>query len=423
MNGKQLNAFSHIQFLKSVLLYALTAFGGAQAHLAIMLKTFVNKRKDITEQELLEYNAFCQLLPGASSTQILTLIGYKRGGLPLAIATVICWIAPACIIMGGFSFAINHLQTTNFKADFFKFIQPMAVGFLAFASYKAYLITGSNKVGRVIMVLVMIATYFLFKSPWVFPGAILLGGLVTNFTEPRVKRMVVEPRPIKWGNILLFLLIFIIAGTLSETARNKQWPERKALNLFENMYRFGSLVFGGGDVLMPMMYEQYVTRPNTERIQRQNQNVLRIDRDEFLTGAGFVKAIPGPTFSFTAFVGGEALKKHGKSMQVWGCVIASVAVFLPSILLVLFFFPVWNNLKKYGGIFRALKGINAAVVGIMIASTLYLMKDIAIFEENEAMAISLLNIGVILGTFLLLVFTRIAAPFIVLLCLALGALF
>lgn len=415
--------FAHIQFLKSVLIYALTAFGGAQAHLAIMMKTFVGKRKDLTEQELLEYNAFCQLLPGASSTQIVTLIGYKKGGLPLAIVTLLCWVAPACIIMGSFSFMINHLQTTSFKTDFFKFIQPMAVGFLAFAAYKAYMIMANHTVARPIMVVVMIATYFLFKSPWVFPGAILFGGLITNFTEKKIKRTVIEPRPIKWGNILIFLLIFMIAGFLSETSRKQDWQERKALNLFENSYRFGSLVFGGGDVLMPMMYEQYVTRPNTERIQRQNQNVLRIEKNEFLTGAGLVKAIPGPTFSFASFVGGEALKVQGKHMQVLGCIIGSIGVFLPSILLVLFFFPVWNNLKKYGGIYRALKGINAAVVGIMVASTLYLMKDIAIFEESEAAAISFLNIGVIVGTFLLLLFSRLPAPAIVGICLLLGWIF
>jgi chromate transporter len=174
---------------------------------------------------------------------------------------------------------------------------------------------------------------------------------------------------------------------------------------------------------MPMMYEQYVVRPNTERIQANNKNVLRIDKNEFLTGAGIVRAMPGPTFSFSAFVGGEALKPEGKGMQVLGCIIGTFGVFLPSALLVLFFFPVWNNLKKYSGIYRALKGINAAVVGIMAASTLFLMKDIAIFEANESSMVSLLNIGVIAGTFLLLTFTRLPAPLVTLACLLLGWIF
>ncbi|HSF46176.1 MAG TPA: chromate transporter, partial [Chitinophagaceae bacterium] len=90
----------HIPFLRAVFLHSITAFGGPQGHFGMMLKTFVHQRKDITEEELLEYNAFCQLLPGASSTQTLTLIGFKRGRLPLAILTLLIWILPACFLMG-----------------------------------------------------------------------------------------------------------------------------------------------------------------------------------------------------------------------------------------------------------------------------------------------------------------------------------
>lgn len=413
----------HIPFLRAVFLYSITAFGGAQGHFGMMMKTFVLKRKDVSEQELLEYNAFCQLLPGASSTQIVTLIGYKRGGLPLAILTLLLWIIPACFLMGAFSFLLSYIDNAALQNDFFKFIKPMAVGFLAFAAFRAFLLVASNKVARIIMVLVMIITYFLFKTPWVFPGVILLGGIITNFTEKRVARQKIEPRPIKWGNIVIFFALFIIAGTLSELSRRHDWKERKALNLFENTYRFGSLVFGGGDVLMPMMYEQYVVRPNTERILVNNKDVLRIDKNEFLSGAGIVRTIPGPTFSFSAFVGGEALKSEGVRMQVIGCLIGAFGVFLPSALLVLFFFPVWHNLKKYNGIYRALKGINAAVVGIMAAATLFLMKDIAFFEADESYTISFLNIGVIVGTFLLLFFTRLPAPVIAIVCLLLGWIF
>src|SRR3984893_4103782 len=116
----------HVPFLKAVFLHSITAFGGPQAHIGMMLKTFVRRRKDITEQELMEYNAFCQLLPGASSTQTLTLIGYKRGGIPLAVLTLIIWILPACIMMGIFSFFIAYIDKKNIHADLFKFIPPMA---------------------------------------------------------------------------------------------------------------------------------------------------------------------------------------------------------------------------------------------------------------------------------------------------------
>jgi chromate transporter len=385
----------------------------------MMLRTFVNRRRDVTENELLAYNAFCQLLPGASSTQTLTLIGYKRGGLPLAIITLIIWILPACTIMGIFSFMLTYIDRS-----YFKFIQPMVVGFLAYSTLRMFTLVVVNRVSRLIMVFSMLATYYLFKTPWIFPSLIVAGGIVSNFTNkkelPEIPGM---PKKIKWGNIVIFFAIFIVAGLLSEVARKQQWENRKAYNLFENFYRFGSLVFGGGDVLMPLMYEQYVVRPETERIMEKNPHVLRIEKDDFLTGAGMVRAIPGPVFSIGAFMGGRALKDNGEKVQLAGVIIGSVAIFLPSALLVLFFFPVWQNLQKFTIIYRALKGINAAVVGIMAGATFYLMKDISIVEMIDGKTVSFLNSGVILGSFLLLLFTRIPAPIIAIICLALGAFF
>src|SRR5580698_5755091 len=129
--------------------------------------------------------------------------------------------------------------------------------------------------------------------------------------------------------------------------------------------------------MMPMMYEQFVIRPQSpERINQ--PNVIRIDKEDFYTGWGVVRAIPGPVFSISSFMGGIALKDRGPTMQLFGCIIASVAVFLPSALLVLFFFPIWHNLKKFVVVYRALEGINAVVVGIIIAATFYMMKDISV---------------------------------------------
>ncbi len=99
-------------------------------------------------------------------------------------------------------------------------------------------------------------------------------------------------------------------------------------------------------------------------------------QSEFLTGSGMVRAIPGPVFSISAYVGGMLLSKGGIRNQIIGCVIGTVAIFLPSALLVLFFFPVWSNLKKYTVIYRSLEGINAAVVGIITGSCMYLINSI-----------------------------------------------
>ena len=98
----------HIPFLKAVLWYALTAFGGPQGHLGMMIKTFVQKRHDVTEEELVEYNAFCQMLPGPSSTQTVILVAMKRGGIPLAVLTLLLWVLPAGFLMGLFSFLILY---------------------------------------------------------------------------------------------------------------------------------------------------------------------------------------------------------------------------------------------------------------------------------------------------------------------------
>jgi chromate transporter len=243
--------------------------------------------------------------------------------------------------------------------------------------------------------------------------------LATNVSKKRIPEFDTSKRKVKWGNVWLFALIFLLAGAASETARKEDWPVRKPLNLFENTYRMGSLVFGGGHVLMPMMYEQYSVRPEvrlqTDTVSARNQIYIR--KEDMVTGMGIVRAIPGPVFSIAAFAGGMALRDMGPTMQLFGCLIGAVGIFLPSALLVLFFFPVWNYLKKYAVVYRSLEGINAAVVGIMIASTLYIMRDISLMQADVT---SIVNIIIIVVTFLLLRFTRIYSPFIVAACLALG---
>lgn len=405
----------HFPFLRAVLIHSVTAFGGPQAHLGMMLKTFVKNKPYVTEKELMEYNAFCQLLPGASSTQTLTLIGYKRGGVPLAVLTLIIWILPASILMGGLSFLLEYIDQRQLGTDIFKFIAPMAVGFLAFAAFTALPLAVNNFITWVIMITGVAVTYFLFGQPWVIPTLIIASGIVTNVSRKRIPQTEQKPKKIRWWNFWLFGIVFIVAGIVSELARKNEWPDRKPINLFENTYRMGSLVFGGGQVLIPMMYEQWSVRP--EVIRNKNPNAVQIDEKDLYTGMGIVRAVPGPVFSIAAFTGGMALKDMGNEMQVLGCIIGMVAIFLPSALLVLFFFPIWNNLKKYAAVYRSLEGINAAVVGIMVASTIYIMKDISI---TELKTISLINVAVIVGTFLLLRFTRIAPPFIVIACLLLG---
>ncbi|HEY1020439.1 MAG TPA: chromate efflux transporter [Sediminibacterium sp.] len=410
----------HIPFLRAVFWHSITAVGGPQGHMGMMLKTFVQQRKDVTETELIEYNGFCQLLPGASSTQTLTLIGYKRGGLPLAIITLLIWILPACTLMGGISFLLDYFDDMGLKVGVFKFVQPMAIGFIAYSAYRIFGVAVTNTITRVIMLVATVATFLAFKTPWIFPALIVAAGIATNFSDKRIPKQEILNKRIGWGNILIFFALFGMAGYFSETATRQNWENRKPINLFENAYRFGSLVFGGGDVLIPLMYEQYVTRPETKRIQETKRDVLRMNRADFLTGSGMVRAIPGPVFSIGAFTGGMVLRDQGPGMQLLGCVIGAIAIFLPSALLVLFFFPVWNNLKRYAVIYRSLEGINAAVVGIMAGATCYLIKDSFLNSLIQAEAIGIWDLVVVVVTFLLLSSHKIPAPLIVMGCLVMG---
>jgi len=412
----------HIPFLKSVFFHAISAFGGPQGHLGMMINIFVEKRKDLTHDELADINSFCQILPGATSTQTLTLIGYKRGGVPLAFLTLLIWLIPGVFIMSAFSFLITN-NAFRINHRYLNFIQPMAIGFLVFAATRTFIFIKSNT-AKLIMVISMISTYLFFNSPWIFPSVFVFAIIVSGLFESKSSEIVTwKPRKINFKYFILFAFLFIMSGILSETARKNEWKERTPYNLFENMYRFGSIVFGGADVLIPMMYEQYVVRPESNRIKQQNQNVIKISRDEFLTGAGIVRVIPGPVFSIASFVGGLVMSSKGVTYQLIGCFIASIGIFLPSCLLVLFFYPIWENLHRYPVLQQFMKGINAAVVGIMIAGVLYLLKDSFVTLISVPKLDAFLFFSVIISTFMLLKFTKIPAPIIALFVIVLGFFF
>jgi chromate transporter len=356
-----------------------------------------------------------QLLPGASSTQTLTLIGYKRGGIPLALITLLIWVLPAGILMSLLSFLLLYFDKRALNTDVFKFIQPMAVGFLAFAAFRMGRISIRNTITTIIAVVGGLLTYFFFHSPWIFPLLLIAGGIATNFSVKRIPAIPGHRYRIPWVNLWLFLAIFLLLGFISERARKaqladgNQHPHYRIWNISENFYRFGSLVFGGGDVLVPLMYEQFVVRPKGDN--------KYMSSEEFLTGSGMVRAMPGPVFAVAAYHGGMAMRKWGSAWQVAGCIAGLVFIFLPSVLLVLFFFPIWSYLKKYAVVYRSLEGINAVVVGILIASSFYVFKDINLGSDTT---ITLMNVGVMFGTFLLLRYTRLPSPVIVAVCLLIG---
>ncbi len=401
----------HIPFLRTVAWHSLTAFGGPQAHLGLMLRRFVQQRPYVTEQELMDYNSFCQLLPGASSTQTLTLIGYKRGGVPLAILTLLIWIFPASFLMGGLTFLIDlgwGEQST------FKYVAPMAAGFLGYAAIQLFPLAIKNLITWIIFFVSAIISFSFFGSPWMIPVLMVAGGIATNFSNKRIPQQRDKRKTIRWWNFWLFGIVFLLAGLCSELARKQDWPNRKPINLFENTYRMGSLVFGGGQVLLPLMYEQWSVRP--ERVKEKNPGAIEVSQKDMLVGMGMVRAVPGPVFSIAAFTGGMAMKPDGVFWQLLGCIIGMVAIFLPSALLVLFFYPIWHNLKKYAVIYRSIEGINAVVMGVLIASLIFIFLDVV----GPAQSIDLGALAVFGATVALLQFTKIPAPLLVGACILIG---
>jgi len=411
----------HIPFLTAVLKHSITAFGGPQVHLGLMQHRFVDKRKDITSEELMEYNAFCQLLPGASSTQTIILIAFKRGGISLAFFTLLVWILPATFLMTMVAIAYNYFDMRTGLQSFI-LLQPMAIGFIVSATIVLYKKAINSLITKIIFILTAIFIFLAFKSPWAIPVVILIAGMATNFSQKRIPNDGAAPKTVNWGALFIFIFLFLAVGILSEEATRKNWEQHKVINVFENNYRFGSFVFGGGDVLIPMMYEQYVARPNSDRIKKNKRDVLKISKEAFLMGAGMVRAMPGPVFSVASYTSAMALKEKSIAIQIGGALLGSLGIFLPSFFIVLFFFPIWQNLKKYAIFYRSLEGIYAAVVGIMLGATLYFLKDISVEIQTYASIKILSYIFVFLTSTYLIYTQKIAAQWIVLGTIAFGFL-
>jgi chromate transporter len=383
-------------FLKDILALSLTAFGGPQAFLAMLLERMVNQRGYITEDELWELNALCNMLPGPSSTQLVSAIGFRVGGPNLAYLALLVWIIPASLIMTGAAVLIYFLQEeTPGALNFAKFIQPMAIGFIIFAAQK----TISKMVQTTeAMVLVLISTFvaFFYSSPFVFPILLLIGGLSTSIKYKKQPKLEQDaPLKIQWANFYLW------AGVLAGAALLGAATKFQSVLLFENFYRNGSLIFGGGQVLVPYLYTEFVDFKHF------------LSSEEFLTGYAISQGIPGPTFSISSFVGALSMREYGLLGFLTGGLIAAAGIFLPGIFLIFFVIRFWDQLKKYRPVRAALEGINAVSCGMLIAAA-YLL-----FEPLEA---NLLNIFMILTAYSLLQFTKISSPWIILGGIVLGIL-
>lgn len=392
-------------FIRDVLLYTFSAFGGPQAHIAILLREFVEKRGYITEEELMELNALAQILPGPSSTQTLVGIAWKVGGLWLAIATFLIWVLPSATIMGMAAISYKMFANRGKVADVLRFIQPMAVGIVAYATYTFANKFLKTRISTMLAIGSLIVTLIL-QNPYAFPILILLGGIISSAleTHPQESELRVKlfsnVNPNKVAYFIGILLTFAALGAVI----NRTSPFSLPIRLFENFYRNGIMIFGGGQVLVPLMYTEFVEVKHY------------LTGSEFLSGYALQQALPGPTFSFTSFLGGIVLGNQGGGIsgQIIGSIIAIVGINLPGLILILFIVPFWDDLKRIARIRNSLSGITAVAVGFMATAFILLVRP---FGGNWMAYI------LMLATFLLLHFTKIKTPIIILIGVVLGLLF
>lgn len=373
---------------------SITCFGGPQAHIAHFQRLLVDQRKYLTEADLNELNALCQVLPGPTSTQTLTAIGYRLGGAGLAYLTLLVWALPAVIIMTAAGLLITSFEKKQISLEFTRFIQPMAVGFVAYAAYSISIKTVNTKLGLVLMVIAGVASYFI-KTPFVFPITLLIAGVVTSFNYKAHPREEKKKFDVKWSNFFLWAGVLIFAAILGGIT--KALPIR----LFENFYRNGSLIFGGGQVLTPLLYTEFVQYAPKQYLSSQ----------EFLSGYALAQSVPGPVFSFSAYIGALAMRDYGIVGKLLGAIMSAAGIFLPGTFLIFFMIRLWESLKKYRPIRASLEGIFAANAGLVAAAAIILFQPL----EN-----SLLNFGFTIGTFCLVAFSKLPSWSIILGGLLLG---
>jgi chromate transporter len=268
----------------------------------------------------------------------------------------------------------------------------MAVGFVGDAALTISRKVFNTRTAFIVMVVAGVASFF-FRNPFSFPILILIGGVFTAFKYKRQPLEEKSPIKIQWANFLLWAGVFILAASLGAITKYK------TVLLFENFYRNGSLIFGGGQVLIPYLYTEFVDFKDY------------LTSEEFLSGFAMVQALPGPVFSFSAYIGALSSREFGTAGEVAGALVAAIGIFLPGTFLIFFVIRFWESVKKFRIIRASLEGISAASAGMVAAAAILLFLPL---EHNA------LNLLIVVGTFSLLTWTKIPAPIIIITGIVLG---
>jgi chromate transporter len=328
----------------------LTSFGGPIAHLSYFHNEFVLRRKWFDEHQYADLVALCQFLPGPASSQVGIAIGLSRAGVLGAIAAWTGFTLPSALLLVGFAFGIANFGN-QISSGWLHGLKVVAVAIVAQAIWGMGAKLCSEKKRATIAVLATVAAV-------VFPFALgqvaiiafggIAGWLLLKESTTLPHEPIRTPMGQRAGGLILacFLALLII---LPVTASRS---DSQSLKMFDSFFRAGSLVFGGGHVVLPLLKAEVV-------------NPGWVTSDAFMAGYGAAQAVPGPLFTFSAYLG--AISKIPPAGWL-GAFICLIAVFLPSFLLIMGALPFWEKLRRVEAMRFAMQGINAAVVGLLLSA-------------------------------------------------------
>lgn len=362
---------NYLEVFLVALKLGFTSFGGPIAHLGFFHKEYVEKKKWISESAYVDLVALCQFLPGPASSQVGIAIGLSRAGVFGAILAWAGFTLPSAIILVLLGLGLTKIDLSSHQ-HWIHALKIVAVAVVAQAVYSMAKRLCPDKKRATIAVISM-ALVLLFNS--------LVIQIFILFASGIIGSLILKPHddlphdPIQSGSktkgIIFLCFFFLLLITLPLLRSTTQLQEIK---LFDSFYRAGSLVFGGGHVVLPLL-------------QKEVGQSGWVTNDLFMAGYGLANAIPGPLFTFSAYLG--AVSSLPPSSWL-GASICLIATFLPSFLLVIGVLPIWEKLRAFQKIRQSMLGINAAVVGILVAafydpvwtSAIFSAKDFALQQSS-----------------------------------------
>ncbi len=354
-----------IEVFITFLRLGLTSFGGPIAHLGYFHEEFVKKKKWINESAYADLVALCQFLPGPASSQVGMAIGLSRSGIFGAVLAWVGFTLPSAVILVLFGVGITHINI-GLQQNWLHGLKIVAVAVVAQAVFGMGKKLCPDK-ERLTIAIISSSILLYFNSSLVqvlvLLGAGIFGAYFLKTTSELPHVPMESGLKKKVGAAFLFLFIFILG--VSPILR-AIYPDQ-AIKLFDSFYRAGSLVFGGGHVVLPLLQSEVVPSG-------------WVSKDLFMAGYGLAQAIPGPLFSFSAYLGAVSqISPNGW----WGAFICLIAAFLPSFFLIVGILPFWERLRGISIIRRSMLGINAAVVGILLAALYQPVWTSAIFSAKD----------------------------------------